>query len=218
MAAWWLWLARSCVGYVVAGLLATGCMNPRFDPDRILRITADEVAALLNREITVQEVTQRFGPPLLPYDDITNRVVLSYRLEAGKYLLLEGFGGYVIGATYDQTRIPGIRPAAHSMQVGDNVTIIGAKPTPRPGNATEVTWEEEFAHAPYFEIDGARYQSYEVFQNALRSLPKGAIVEWHVLDAQLAGAERPLSKDGEYQSFLRFCRQIGLKLVVYPGG
>ena len=155
-----------------------------------------DVQQMLQKELTVAQLKERLGEPLLPKDEQQTWGNLSYKLSDGKDLYFWFKGQYVTEAGYDKTEIIGIRSSIHTLLVqcerGD----------------TKLIWR--------FEMDGKTFADLSKLEKYIKSLPKKAVVEHQFCDTPIGG--QPLQTKADIDKLHQICKKADVVLIIYPGG
>lgn len=158
-------------------------------------ISLSEIQEMLKGELTVAQVQQRLGKPVLESDQAWGN--LMYQLPEEKWLVFFFKGPYVTGARYDRTEIAGIPPTVHELFV--KLEVADRK----------IVW--------YLEMDGRRFSDLAELGEYIQSFPRDALVEFQ-MNCMRISESQPLQTQQDREKLRQVCQDAGVILLLYPSG
>ena len=193
-----------CISTVLALLcISIGCSTVRKDPFiGIDNLSLDDAKALLSTELTVNELFEKVGPPIVVSEQNWGNIM--YKTAKDQYLFFSFKGPYVVGAKYGETYVKG---------VSSNVLELHVRNTPseKPLNGPLKAFEFQYA------INGQSFSAYSDLKAYLLKLPKKYVVEYGNSCLRFS-PDQPFTSNEQIEDFKLFCKTNDITLIWHYSG
>jgi hypothetical protein len=181
----------------------TGCSTVREDPFiGVDNLSLDDVRVLLSKELTVNELYEKIGPPIVVTEQNWGNII--YKTAKDDYLFFSFKGPYVVGAKYGETYINGISSNVLRLNVRNT---LSKQPINDPLKA--FTFE--------YVINGQSFNDYSGFKKYLLKLPKKYVVEYDNSCLRLS-PDQPFTSNEQIEDFKSFCQKNDIVLIWHYSG
>ena len=196
---------KSVLRSTVLALLCVsiGCSTVRKDPFiGIDNLSLDDAKALLSTELTVNELFEKVGPPIVVSEQNWGNVM--YKTADDQYLFFSFKGPYIVGAKYGETFIKG---------VSSNVLGLYVRNIPSKKQMKDPLKAFEFEYA----INGQSFNDYSDLKEYLLKLLKKYVVEYGNSCLRFS-PDQPFTSNEQIEDFKLFCQNNDIVLIWHYSG